>query len=253
MNRSDRTTRRAVMAVIGAALAVAGAPTAHAQAAASATAAGGVMPPPPPGSVAAARTDVDRWQGAIGVRGSIVRDPGFDPFSIGDGLAQMSFALLHTLRGGVGMVPALGVAFDLGGSDAPARGVGAELAMWRLALVLEPRFMSAPGFYCDVRVAPGLVHAAATLHDPAAPAPLATSYWTSSFDASLGAGVRLNTWMAPVGLWLVGEGGYGWTPRHALTLVPALPGSDAAKAGATDLGGLSPRGLFFRVGLAVGY
>jgi hypothetical protein len=200
-----------------------------------------------------ARADGDRWQGALGVRGSIVRDPSFDPFSSGDGLAQMSFALMHTLRGGVGMVPALGLALDLGGSDATARGVGAELDLWRLALVLEPRFLPAPGYYVDVRLAPGLVHAVATLHDPSAPAPLETRYWTASFDASLGAGVRLNNEMAPAGMWLVAEGGYGWTPRHALTLVPALPAGDAAKAGATELGTLSPRGLFLRAGLAVSY
>lgn len=196
---------------------------------------------------------LERWQAAMGVRTSVVRDPGLDPFSTGDALAQFSVAVLHTLRAGEGFVPALGLAADVGGSSASARGAGAELSLWRLALVFEPRFVPTSGFYVGARIAPGLLHASATLRDPSTPVALASSYWTSSLDASLAAGARLNPGMGSIGLWLLGDAGYGWAPRRDLTLVPQLPARDASKAGATELGSLSPRGIFGRVSLAVSY
>ena len=185
------------------------------------------------------------------MRTSVVRDAGLDPFSTGDALAQFSAAVTHTLRAGDGFVPAVGLAADLGSSSATARGADTSLSTLRLALVLEPRFVPRSGFYVGARIAPGLLRTAATLRDPSAPAQLASTYWTSSVDASLGAGARLNPGMASLGLWVVGDAGYGWAPRRNLTLVPQLPARDANKAGATELGSLSPRGMFGRVSLAV--
>jgi hypothetical protein len=208
---------------------------------------------PASGSNSASGGNVDRWQAAIGVRASVVRDAGLDPFSTGDALAQFSAAVVHTLRGGIGFVPALGLATDIGSTEAAARGADATLGTWRLAVVLEPRYVPTSGFYVAARIAPGVLRTSATLRDASTPAPLATSYWTSSLDASLGAGARLNAGVGPIGLWLVGDAGYGWTPKHGLTLAPELPARDASKAGSTDLGSLSPRGMFARVSLAVSY
>jgi len=220
--------------------------------------------PPASPSVSAPRDDVapppaapgltfERWQVAAGIRTSVVRDAGFDPFSTGDLLPQFSVTVMHTLRSGQGFVPALGLAGDVGSSSANARGAEAQLTAWRLALVLEPRFVFSPGLYLGARVAPGLLYTSATLNDGSAPAPLSTAYSTFSVDASLSGGVRLNPGMGPIGLWLVADTGYGWAPRRALTLAPELPVRDTNKAGATDLGSLSPRGMFGRVSLAVSY
>ncbi len=195
----------------------------------------------------------DRWQAALGVRTSVVRDAGFDPFSTGDVLPQFSVVVTHTLRAGTGFVPALGLAADFGSSSANARGADAQLQTWRLAIVLEPRFVPASGFYVGARIAPGLLHTSARLLDTSAPAPLAAAFTTASIDASLVAGVRLNPGMGPIGLWLLADAGYGWAPRRDLTLVPELPARDASKAGTTELGSLSPRGMFGRVSLAIGY
>jgi hypothetical protein len=195
----------------------------------------------------------DRWQAAIGMRASLLRDPGFDPFSTNNGLAQVSFAVTHALRTGPGFAPALGLALDLGGADAFARGADAHLSLSRLAVVLEPRFVPRPGLYLAPRLVPGLLRATATLRDTSTPVSLTTSYWTPSIDASLAAGVRLNGWSAPVGLWALGEGGYGWAPRRDLTLAPALPPGDAQKAGPISLGSFTARGPFLRVSLALTY
>ena len=195
----------------------------------------------------------DRWQASIGVRASLLRDPGFDPFSTNNGLAQVSFAVTHALRTGTGVVPALGLTLDMGGADAFARGADAHLSLTRLAVVLEPRWVPRPGLYLAARLVPGLLRATATLRDASTPVSLTTSYWTPSIDASLGAGLRLNGWSAPVGLWVLAEGGYGWAPRRDLTLAPALPAGDAQKAGAIALGSFAARGPFLRVSLAVTY
>jgi hypothetical protein len=207
----------------------------------------------PANSVGGLASGGDRWQGSLGVRTSLLRDAGFDPFSTSDALAQVTFAVTHALRAGPGLVPALGLALDIGGADAVARGADAQLGLVKLALVLEPRFVPRPGFYVAARLVPGLMHAEATLRDASAPAMLTTSYWTASIDTSLAAGVRINGWTTPIGLWLLGEGGYGWAPRHDLTLSPALPSSDAQKAGATSLGTFAARGPFMRVSLALSY
>jgi len=208
---------------------------------------------PQPAAPAAPEHAFERWQVALGIRTSVVRDAGFDPFSTGDVLAQFSATVMHTLRAGEGFVPAVGLSADIGSTSAAARGADTQLNAWRLALVLEPRFVPAPGFYVGARIAPGLLHTSATLNDSSAPASLSTAYWTPSIDASLGGGVRLNPSTGAIGLWLVADAGYGWAPRRNLTLVPELPAHDASKAGATELGSLSPRGMFGRVGLAVSY
>jgi len=209
----------------------------------------GYVAPPPP----APDPGFERWQLAMGIRTSVVRDAGFDPFSTGDLLAQFSATVMHSLRAGAGFVPALGLAADIGSSSAGARGADAQLNAWRLALVLEPRFVLSPGFYVGARIAPGLLHTSVTLRDSSAPADLSTAYSTLSIDASLGAGARLNPGTGSIGLWLVADVGYGWAPRRNLTLVPELPSRDASKAGATELGSLSSRGMFGRVSLAVSY
>jgi hypothetical protein len=195
----------------------------------------------------------DRWQASIAMRAALVRDPGYDPFSTNDGLAQVSFSVAHALRTGLGVVPAVGLSLDVGGADAIARGADAHLGLLRLGAVLEPRFVPRPGLYLAARLVPGLQRTTATLRDASAPVVLTSSSWTPSVDASVGAGVRLSGWTTPVGLWLLTDAGYGWAPRRDLTLAPALPASDAQKAGATSLGAFAARGPFLRIGFAVSY
>ncbi len=221
----------------------------YAPAAPGVSAPAGYAAPPPP----APEPAFERWQVALGVRTSLVRDAGFDPFSTGDLLAQFSATVMHTLRAGDGFVPALGLAADIGSSSATARGAEAQFNTWRLALVLEPRFVPRPGFYVGARIAPGLLHTSASLRDSSAPAPLSAAYSTLSIDGSLSAGVRLTPGAGSIGLWLVADAGYGWAPRRTLTLVPELPARDASKAGATELGSLSSRGMFGRVSVAASY
>jgi hypothetical protein len=203
------------------------------------------------------RDGVDRWQASLGLRGTLIRDAGYDPFSSNDALVQSAMTVSAALRTGTGFVPVLGLALDLGGADDVARGVDSHLGLSRLAVVFEPRwvpaFGAASGLYIAGRLAPGVLRASASLRDPAAPAVLRTSYSSLSVDASVGAGVRLNSRGVPVGIWVVGDAGYGWAPRRHIALAPALPAGDAPKAGETSLGDLAARGPFMRLGLALSY
>lgn len=196
----------------------------------------------------------DRWQAALGMRTSWIRSAGFDPFSENDALAQGSLVVTRGLDVGVPpLLLVLGLSLDLGHTDAVTRGVDADLDLQRIAVVLEPRYLLAPGLYLGVRLAPGLQHLSASLHDPSAPSTLATAFWVPSVDASLTAGGRLNPAGARVGVWLMAEGGYGWSPARDLTLSPELSPRDASKAGAISLGTLSPRAPFLRISLALSY
>jgi hypothetical protein len=196
----------------------------------------------------------DRWQAALGMRTSWIRSAGFDPFSDNDALAQGSLAVTRALDLGLPALSlVLGLSLDLGHSDAVTRAIDADLDLQRTALVLEPRYLLAPGVYIGLRLAPGLQHLSASLHDRSAPSALAAAFWVPSVDASLTAGARLNPAAARVGVWLLAEGGYGWSPARDLTLSPELPPGDASKAGAISLGTLSARGPFLRISLALGY
>jgi len=193
------------------------------------------------------------WQASLGMRTSLLRDPGYDPFSTNDISTQVSVSVSRAFGVGLGFQPALGLVWDAGESQAFARSVEASLTLQRLAVALEGRFIPAPGVYVMARLAPGVLRAAASLADASAPAPLEIRYVTASLDAGAGAGVRLTPAASPVGFWLVADGGYGWTSAHDLTLRPSLPSTDVDKAGVTPLGSLAVRGPFLRFSLALSY
>lgn len=196
-----------------------------------------------------------RWQLAAGVRTSLVRSAGYDPFSTSDALVMFSTTALWALPAQVTTVgrltTAVGVSWEIGSSGAVARGADAQLSVMRGGLVLEERFSPSPWGYVFGRLSPAWMSVDASLRDAASPAPLETSRSTFAFDASLGLAAHLNARSRGLGVWLLADGGYGWAPSRDLTLSPALATADADKAGATSLGTLAPRGTFFRGCLAL--
>jgi hypothetical protein len=196
----------------------------------------------------------DRWQASLGLRTSLVRSAGFDPFSDGDALSHGSLVLTRSLDlQAHTLALALGLASDLGHSDATTRGISTDLDLQRFAAVIEPRYAPVAGVFVGARLAPGVQRVAVSLHDPSAPSTLSAAFWGLSVDASLSAGVRVNPATARAGLWLLAEGGYGWSPSHELTLTPRLAGRDADKAGTTSLGTLATAAPFFRISAALSY
>jgi hypothetical protein len=193
------------------------------------------------------------WQVSAGVRSALFRSAGYDPFSTNDVFTQFAATATWAARTSASLASALGVAWESGGAQAQARGADTDLSLSRLGLALEERFAPRPWAYAFLRVCPGWLRGTASLKDPTIAAPLRTTFATLSVDASLGAAVRLNPRVSPVGVWLVGDAGYGWAPAQHLALAPALTAADRNKAGVTTLADLAPRGVFFRFALALAF
>ena len=132
-----------------------------------------------------------------------------------------------------------------------ARGAESSLSLRTLSAVVEERLAPRPWLYAFARVSPGWLHGTATLTDLAIAAPMRTTFSTVNVDASLGAAVRVTPPATRVGLWFMGDAGYGWAPDQHLALAPALPASDRDKAGVTTLADLAPRGAFYRLAAAL--
>lgn len=207
------------------------------------SAGGGVRATRPPGP----------WFLSAGARVSFVRSAGYDPFATDDALAQFSVTALRSFATGPRLATAVGLQWEVGGSSAQARGADANLSLTRAALVLEERFVPRPWAYGFARVAPGALFGSANLDEPAAPARLESSFTAFGVDASGGLAARINPGPHPVGVWVLAEGGYGWSQSRSLSLAPALPASDRDKAGVTPLGDISISGAFVRFAVALDY
>ncbi|HEY4393854.1 MAG TPA: hypothetical protein VGP64_07325 [Polyangia bacterium] len=195
------------------------------------------------------------WEVTAGVRTNYLKSAGYDPFSSNDALVQFSAIGTRTVIRRDRLALVAGVGLDVGGSSADARGAPSSLTLTRVSALAEGRFQPAWRFYLFARLAPGLLHGAATISDASSPA---TSGLTGDFDAFAldaaagGAFCLGDLGRAHVGAWLVADGGYGWAPDQRLVLAPPL-GADQSKAGTLDLGTLAARGGFFRIALALSY
>jgi len=195
------------------------------------------------------------WTVAAGVRAIYVKDPGLDPFSTDDGLAQFALTGTRTIVQRDRLALAAGLELDAGGTTAAARGASSSLSLTTFAAVLEGRYQPAWRVQLFARLSPGLLHGAASMSDPSAPAgaDLTTSFDTFSLEAAAGGAFCIAVLPGSrVGLWLFADGGYAWAAAQHLVLTPAL-GADQNKAGAQDLGTLAPRGGFFRLALGLSY
>jgi hypothetical protein len=195
------------------------------------------------------------WEAAIGVRTVFIKDPAFDPFSNNDAFEQFSLSASRTIVRRDRAAFVAGLILDVGETDAIARDAPSKLSLTRLSALAEGRYQPWSRLYGFVRVAPGFLHGSASLDDQSSPASslLSTTFNAFSIDASAGAAVRFGALGAGrLGLWLVGDGGYGWAQSEHLRLAPSL-GADQSKAGAVDLGSLAASGGFFRVALALVY
>ncbi|HVZ74393.1 MAG TPA: hypothetical protein VHJ20_18560 [Polyangia bacterium] len=194
-----------------------------------------------------------RFEVTVGVRTSLFKGAGFDPFSSSDAFSQTSarasWAVLQRAR----WATAVGALFEWGDASADARGAQAQLSLTRFGVLLEERLALGPHARVVGRLAPAWLTGRATLDDPSLPVALGRSFSTIAVDASAGVEARLNAPGSTVGVWAVGEGGYGWAPTQTMTFTPQLAVADRDKAGATTLPDFAPRGGFFRLGLALTY
>jgi hypothetical protein len=201
----------------------------------------------------AAVPKLESLQGTFGVRTSLIRSGGYDPFSASDVLPQISMGVEHPIVLHEAFAFAAGLAADYGLTTSEARGVPSSLSAWRLSVVAEGRFYPRPYAYGFARVAPGIFRGSASLDDPSSAngSALEDHFDVLSADASAGGALRLTNTPSPIAAWIYGESGYGFAQSHHLQLAPAAAPRDQAKLAAIDLGTIAPRGAFFRFGLAI--
>lgn len=194
------------------------------------------------------------WKVDTGYRGAFINDPGLNRFSANDYFDQFSLGASRKVfeRGRFAFAP--GFVWDYGARNATARGAPSSLTVHRLTVPLELRFRVVPALFGFARVAAGVASVSARVSDTSAPAPLVVSTWVPAMDLSAGLAWRFVAARGgAVGIWLTGEGGYGWTQSMDLSLSPDLPSNDPRLVGATDLGRLALNGGFFRVGVGLSF
>jgi hypothetical protein len=195
------------------------------------------------------------WVATAGVRTTLVRSEGLDPFASNDALHQFSASIQRVLVRSGAFAFSAGAVTEIGMTSAEARSSPAELQAWRLAAVAEARYQPWHRGYGFVRFAPGVLGLSAQLRDASTPngATLTDSFQVLSADVSAGAAARLSPPGSPVAFWAAADAGYSWAGSHHLLLSPGGSPRDQAKLAPLDLGTIEPRGAFGRISLVLTY
>jgi len=191
-----------------------------------------------------------------GVRAQFIDSEGLDPFAENDVVAQFTTGASYTLLTSDRLSVAGSFLVDLGGKGSKARGSEAYLGLYRFALGPELRYHVLRVAAATLRVSPTLAHTQAELSDSGAGL-LVKNAWTFGVDATAGAAVEVYGFADGQSrkprVWLVAEGGYGWSATSDLTLVPEDAGSAPLRLSAVNLGELSLSGPLFRITAAISF
>jgi hypothetical protein len=186
----------------------------------------------------------------MGARTQFVSSDGLDPFSTNDVLPQLSLGASFAFWT-QGKLSVAGVAgFDYGTTTASLRSDEASLDLRRFTLAPEARYHLFRVLALTAKVGPTLTREAAEVSGALGTTMLKTG-WKFGFDATAGAAVEL--WGYANGnskkprLWLIGEGGYGWSAPMNLTFKPEASGVVPQRLTPLDLGELSVAGPLFRI------
>jgi hypothetical protein len=192
----------------------------------------------------------------IGARTQFIKSAGFDPFSTRDVLPQLSLgASVAFLRQDKWSLAAM-VGYDYGGSSERLRSDEASLDLHRFTLAPEVRYHLLRVLALTAKVGPTLTREGAEVSGPLGTSMLKTG-WKFGFDAT--AGVAVELWGYADGashkprVWLLGEGGYGWSAPMALKFKPENPGAAPQRLAPLDLGELSLSGPLFRISAGLSF
>jgi hypothetical protein len=203
---------------------------------------------------------------AAGMRSDLVRSAGLDPFAGSDSISQGALGVGYRFGEVDDAGLAVGFEWNRGSLSAGARSAATDLTIDRLTLGIEGRYPIVRRLAVFVRLAPGLLRSQAHWYDLSAPAApyddggtsaLSQKKWSPAVDAGAGVAFRFGDLRSPglpsVSLWLVADGGFGFSPGHDLT----LRNQSQPLPGRTDepirLGNLSLSGGFARVRLAASF
>jgi hypothetical protein len=157
------------------------------------------------------------------MRTAFVTNAGYDAFDENNGFTQFSMAGGRVIYGAGNVSVGLLAYWDYGTTDSAVRGEKSELDVHRLTLAPEVRLHLFPELYVFGRLAAGALRSSAKLEESTTGTELYARSWTFAADGTLGAAlraVRFGRRSADGALWLLAEGGYGWSPGVDLVLAP---------------------------------
>jgi hypothetical protein len=193
---------------------------------------------------------------SLGMRTQLLKGSGYDPFSTNDALNQVSLGASWAFWAQDQLSIAANLGYDYGGSSAVARSDQAELQLHRFKLAPELRYHVLRVLAVTASVGPTLSYQRASLSG-ALQSDLVRTQWKPGFEAT--AGVAAELWGYKSGashrprLWIIGEGGYGWTAPMALGLKPESPSMVPERINPLSLDDLSVSGPLMRISAALSF
>ena len=186
----------------------------------------------------------------IGVRTQYIKSDGFNPFSERDVLTQLTVGASWAFWAHNKLSLAAYGGLDYGGTSAALRSHDASLDLVRFALAPEARYHVLRVLALTAKVGPTLTRESAEISSPLG-SPLLKTGWKFGFDATAGAALELwgysNGASKKPRMWVMGEGGYGWTAPLQLTFQPENSGAVPQRLTSLDLGELVVGGPLFRI------
>jgi hypothetical protein len=192
----------------------------------------------------------------FGTRLTVIEGGGFDPYSEGNVLPQAlllaAFVPLHVGPFGFGAA----AEYDIGRSEAMARGLHSALTMHRIAAGLHAQ-AELWRFQLHLRAMAGALHAAASLDAPAMERGLEAANWSWVVDATAGARFRFAS-AGPerdpaVSFWLLVEAGYSFSGEMDLAMAPPEDDSDPRQFGILQMPALDASGAVTRLAFALSF
>jgi hypothetical protein len=192
----------------------------------------------------------------LGFRTQFVRSKGLDPFAGNDAITQVTLGASHAFWTSDRLSLAGAFAFDYGGRSATARSGDAELGLLRFTIAPELRYHLFRVLAVTAKVGPTLTRQAAS-YGGSLGADVSKTAWKAGFDATAGAALEVFGYASGASrkprLWLVAEGGYGWSASNRLSLEPNESASVPERLTPLDLGKLSLSGPLLRVTAALSF
>lgn len=189
-----------------------------------------------------------------GVRGSLLRSPGLDPYASNDLFMQGSVIVgVNVLRVGKADIT-LSAQWDGGTRSASARGEDASLSVHRFSGVAEMRYHLHRRFFLGAKAAPAAFYLSGSITDASLSRPLTTHKWTWGLDSTGGMGVLLgSTGPRGVKVWLTLDVGYTFAGEAQMAFSPGSDAGDPRKYGSVMLPALRPSGPTSRLGMQVAF
>ena len=205
---------------------------------------------------AAERTsDKDRAPLGVGVqaglRANVLPQRGLDPFARQNTLVQGSLGAGAVILRRNRFTLLAGPQWELGQTDATARGNATSLTLHRLTASLSAHYALWPWVHPYIRLAPGALHVRANVEDAALDAPFAVRTWTWTVDVAAGVAIPLGQPSSfksfPYRFGLIAEGGYGFSGLVTMKLTPRNEDAATRPFEALSLPDFRPSGAMFRI------